>query len=361
MRIVQIIDSLDTGGAERIAVNYANALSRNIEFSGLIATRAEGSLKNQVEPAVNYLYLKKKRTLDFAAAFRLKRYCETHQIDYIHAHSTSYFLGLLVRILYPKVKLIWHDHNGMSEYLETAKAVPVNVASLFFKGIIVVNNQLKSWAERKLHCKNVIYIPNFTYEETDIQTETVLKGTPGKRILSLANLREQKNHPLLLEIAVKIKKTHPDWTFHLVGKDFQDDYSQQVKDAIVSLGLQETVFIYGSRDDIAGVITQADIAILTSKSEGLPVALLEYGFYKKAVVVTSVGEIPLIVKNEQNGFIVVSRDAAVFYDALVKLIEDKDLRNAFGMSLYQTINENNSETAAIKRYLKWIESLEDAK
>ncbi len=37
MRVVQIIDSLEAGGAERMAVNYANALSKNIEFSGLIA------------------------------------------------------------------------------------------------------------------------------------------------------------------------------------------------------------------------------------------------------------------------------------------------------------------------------------
>ena len=48
MRIVQIIDSLEIGGAEKMAINYANALSAKIEFSGLVATRAEGKLKNQL-------------------------------------------------------------------------------------------------------------------------------------------------------------------------------------------------------------------------------------------------------------------------------------------------------------------------
>ena len=43
MRIVQIIDSLDVGGAEKMAVNYANALVGRIEFSGLVVTRAEGN------------------------------------------------------------------------------------------------------------------------------------------------------------------------------------------------------------------------------------------------------------------------------------------------------------------------------
>ena len=39
MRIIQLIDSLEAGGAERMAVSYANALSEDIEFSALVATR----------------------------------------------------------------------------------------------------------------------------------------------------------------------------------------------------------------------------------------------------------------------------------------------------------------------------------
>lgn len=61
MRIVQIIDSLETGGAERMAVNYANALSEKIEFSGLIASRKEGLLLNQIDKNVSYLFLKKRK------------------------------------------------------------------------------------------------------------------------------------------------------------------------------------------------------------------------------------------------------------------------------------------------------------
>lgn len=44
MRILQLIDSLEAGGAERMAVTYANALVQEIAFSGLVATRKEGPL-----------------------------------------------------------------------------------------------------------------------------------------------------------------------------------------------------------------------------------------------------------------------------------------------------------------------------
>ena len=73
MRVVQIIDSLEVGGAEKMAINYANALSNRIEFSGLVATRAEGHLKSQLSDSVSYLFLKKTKTVDFPAAFRFLR------------------------------------------------------------------------------------------------------------------------------------------------------------------------------------------------------------------------------------------------------------------------------------------------
>ncbi len=357
MRIVQIIDSLEIGGAEKMAINYANALSAKIEFSGLVATRAEGKLNNQLSNSVSYLFLKKKSTLDFAAVFRLKEYCKENKVEYLQPHSSSYFTAVLLKFIYPKVSIIWHDHNGLSEFISSDKAFVLKLSSFFFKGIIVVNYKLKNWAESELNCKKVIYLSNFTTIDIAINAETVLKGESGKRILCLANLRVQKNHFLLLEVAEKLKQSHPDWTFHLVGKDFDDDYSKQVKLLIINKHLEDSVFVYGSKNDIKNIINQSDITVLTSKSEGLPIALIEYGLSKKPVVSTKVGEIPLIIKDGINGFIVDANDADLFYQKVVRFITESDLRAQMGDSLYQTVIENNSEEGVIANYLNWILSL----
>lgn len=356
MRIVQIIDSLEAGGAERMAVNYANALALRIEFSGLVSTRAEGSLKSEIYSNVNYMFLKKKHALDFSAVRRLARYCRENQVTHIHAHSTSYFIAILVKFIFRRIKIIWHDHNGNSEFLEVRDAVPLNVCSFLFCGIIVVNNQLKEWALRELHCANVLYIPNFTHFNENGESSTVLQGQPGKRILHLANLREQKNHFFLIEVALLMKQTHPEWTFHLVGKDFNDDYSAKLIKSIKSNNLEKSVLVYGSKSDTANIIRQCDIAVLTSKSEGLPVALLEYGLQRKPVVVTHVGDIPLIVEHAKNGFIVPKGDISGFADCLKKLADDRVLRETIADNLYTTILEGHSEEAAMNRYLNWIES-----
>jgi glycosyltransferase involved in cell wall biosynthesis len=357
MRIIQIIDSLEAGGAERMAISYANALTHKIEFSGLVTTRKEGAFLSQINPNVSYLFLKKKRQLDFGALFKLRSFVLINKVTIIHAHSTSFFLAFLLKLTCPSLKIIWHDHFGNNEFLSTRPQLALKITAPFFNGVIAVNQKLKGWSEEILKSKNVIYLPNFPTIENDIKDRTVLKGNDGKRIVSLANLREQKNHFLLLDIAVKLKKSHPEWTFHLVGKDFEDEYSSQIKQALLDYKLENNVFLYGSKQDIQNVLSQSDIAILTSQSEGLPVALLEYGLYKKAVVVTNVGEIPMVVQNKINGYIVNSNEVDSFYNALVDLLENEALRNDFGNALYNTIQDDYSCSSVIEKYLNWLQEI----
>jgi len=357
MRILQIIDSLDIGGAEKMAVNYANALSNQVAFSGLVTTRKEGNLKEQISSNVPYLFLNRKRTLDFSAIFRLKKYCKSNDIQYVQAHSSSFFTAFLLKLILFRIKIIWHAHNGLSEFLNVRESFALKIASYFFEGIIVVNYQLKNWAERELNCKRAIYLANFTSIFQSELKETELFGENEKRILCLANLRFQKNHFLLIDVAKKLKLSHPDWTFHLVGKDFNDDYSRKVKKAITDNNLQNHVFIYGSKNDTQYIIEQSEIAILTSQSEGLPVALLEYGLNKKPVVSTEVGEIPLIIINNENGFVVPKFDVIQFYNALLEMIENKELRLKLGNSLYITIQQNNSEEAVLNKFISWVKTI----
>ncbi|WP_366184765.1 glycosyltransferase [Flavobacterium ovatum] len=358
MRILQLIDSLEAGGAERMAVSYANALCSQIEFSGLVTTRKEGALASQLDDAAKYLFLNKKSTFDIPALFRLRKFVKKNRITVIHAHSTSFFIAFMLKLIYPSVQLIWHDHYGNSDFLEKRKIAALKIGCYFFDGIVVVNEKLKIWAQKKLHFKNVIYIPNFISINKSIVVKTILKGPSEKRIICLANLREQKNHYLIIDVAIKMKKDYPDWTFHLVGKDFEDSYSSEIKSLISENMLQNTVFIYGTKEDIGNILSQSTIAILSSKSEGLPVVLLEYGLYEKPVVVTAVGEISKLVQNGKNGFVVPSDDVDSFYTALERLVNNRELRYIYGLALHQTIKEEYSEKAVIHQYLEWLKKQE---
>jgi glycosyltransferase involved in cell wall biosynthesis len=356
MRIIQIIDSLEAGGAERMAVSYANALADHIEFSGLVSTREEGPLVRQLDHRVAYLHLNKKNAFDIGALLRLRNFVKSNTVSIVQAHSSSFFTAFLLKLIYPSIKLIWHDHNGDSDFLDKRPTFIFRMTMPFFDGIVAVNQNLKKWSIEKLYFNHVIYLPNFVGLEKEVSATTILKGTAGKRIVLLANLREQKDHFLVLEVAKKIKEFYPGWSFHLIGKDFNDSYSQKVKILINDWNLDQMVFLYGSRQDIGTILEQATIGILTSKSEGLPVALLEYGFHKMAVVVTDVGDVSLVVKNRKNGFLVNSENSELFYNSLAELIDNDGLKIDFGDKLYKTVTEIFSETVVIQNYLNWVQT-----
>ena len=358
MRILQLIDSLEAGGAERMAVNYANALATTLEFSSLVATRKEGPLLGEIDSKVIYLFLNKKRQLDFGALWRLRSFVLLHSITHVHAHSTSFFMAFLLKLALPSLKIIRHDHYGNASFLDQRPRKVLQCAAIGFSGVIAVNQQLKDWSEKRLKAKNVMYLPNFIPIPTiQYAKTTFLKGSTGKRIVVLANLRPQKNHFLLLEIAYMLKTSYSDWTFHLVGKDFDDAYSLAIKDKIKELALENQVFLYGSRTDVNFILEQCDIGILTSASEGLPVAFLEYGMQPLPVVVTAVGELPNIVNNGVNGWLVASNDAGSFYKALIALIADNSMRNRMALALQQTVLEGYSSKRVLQKYLQWLESL----
>jgi glycosyltransferase involved in cell wall biosynthesis len=92
-------------------------------------------------------------------------------------------------------------------------------------------------------------------------------------------------------------------------------------------------------------------------SEGLPLAVLEYGLYKLPVVSTNVGEIYKVITSENEGIIVESDNKNEFTDAIEKLILDKKYREDLGLALQNRIKLNYSETAIIKEYLLWLNSL----
>ncbi len=359
MRVLQLIDTLNAGGAERMAVNLANALLGHTEGSYLCATREEGTLKSSIKQGVEYLFLKRKSTLDINALLRLKSYVKTHNIDVIHAHSSSFFIATLLKFLVPKLEIVWHDHYGKSEFLANRPKRILRFCSRYFSQIISVNEILKIWAEQHLKCSRVTLMNNFVTPD-EHPPKTLLYGTKGKRVLCIANLRPQKDHLTLLEAFKDVVNYYPNWTLHCVGKDFKDDYSQMIYDHTNTNKLDSNVYFYDSCEDIASIISRCEIGVLSSKSEGLPLALLEYGFGKLATVSTDVGDCKKVITSSELGILVEPENSDKLSEALKYYIKDEDARIKKAERLYDSVYKNYSETAVIDELLKIYQRLINA-
>lgn len=351
IRVLQLIDSLEAGGAERIAVSYANGLLDHVDASYLCTTRMEGVLKEKLNKDVGYLFLKKTKTLDLKAVNVLGCFLKRNHISTIHAHGSSFFIGVMIKILNPKIKLIWHDHYGNRVNSSFFNTVVLQICSLFFSSILVVSEDLERWGKKRLWNKKISYIQN--YPQLDIgEKVTVLKGVPQKRIVCLANLREDKNHPFLIEAFSQLLKFYPDWTLHLVGQNHNDQYAINLNKLVNKLKIRNKVFIYGSCPDILNILSQAQIGVLSSKSEGLPLALLEYGLQGLATITTDVGQCSKVITHHVNGIVVESNNKEALCAAFKLFVENNSIRELYSKHLRNHILEVYSETSTLNHVIK---------
>lgn len=350
MRVLQLIDSLEAGGAERMAVNYANALANKIVFSGLVTTRKEGVLKNQIDKKVTYLFLKRTKKIDFKAVIVLRKYIRDNKIDIIHAHGSSFFIAVLVKFTFPKIKIIWHDHYG-TRPKQTKKENRILIfLSVFFSAIFVVNFQLEKWNKKNMNCRTVTFIPNFATSQS-ILNETTLTGIDGKRIVFLANLKNPKNHILILKAFKDLNLKDLGWTLHLIGKDYFDSYSKMIKNFIESSSLHNDIHLYDSKSDIKYILSQASIGVLASTEEGFPVTLLEYGLENLAVLSTNVGYCEVIIENNFNGLLFDPNSVYEVTEQLIKLVTNVSLRNKLADNFKKSVDKNYSEEVVVEKLI----------
>ncbi len=353
MKVLQLIDSLQPGGAERMAVTLANELHEHGFDSFLCVSRDEGLLKDSINSDVNYIFLRKKSSMDIAGFRRLTKAVKKNGIDVIHAHSSSFFWATLVKIMYPRVRLIWHDHYGNSEEVDNRSHNTLRYCSRYFNGIISVNEILHDWAEKKLRCQRVRFIRNFVSKHTVISSETTLDGDPEFRIVCLANLRRQKDHINLLRAFKQVQASIPGASLHLLGKDIDREYMLELKNYVGIENLKR-VYFHGARQDVNLLLQQATVGVLSSSSEGLPVALLEYGINGLPVVCTDVGQCADVIGTK--GLVVPAENSEALAEALLIYLKNPEKAQNDAVFFQKHIEKNYSFQAILPELMEMYES-----
>ncbi|MCL6219160.1 glycosyltransferase family 4 protein [Zunongwangia pacifica] len=322
MRVLQLIDSLHPGGAEKMAINLFKELNNSGIECFICTTRQEGLLKSEIIDFSKYLFLKKRNSIDVKALRSLYLFIKSKKINIIHAHGTSYFTAFLIKFAFSKkVTLIWHDHYGNSEFLEHRPYKILRFCSKWFDGVVCVNNVLLTWCKSKLLASKYLMINNFVSLPEGKVDSLQLNGSQSFKLICIANLRPQKNHHFLLNVFNEIVD-HYEISLHLFGKDFYDAYSEEIKKKVDEMS---NVYYYGSQKITKAILKQANVGLLVSKSEGLPLALLEYGMAGLPVICTVVGECREVIGNF--GLLIPSDDEKALNIAIKTYFTDENMRN----------------------------------
>jgi glycosyltransferase EpsD len=168
-------------------------------------------------------------------------------------------------------------------------------------------------------------------------------------LICVGELSHRKHQDLLIEVAAELKDKIQNIKILIVGSgSLEAHYKKQSK----ALDLQNQVKFLGYRKDIDKLMNLSDVAVSTSRHEGLPVNVMEAMATGLPLVVTDCRGNRDLVHHRENGFVVEMDDAVGFASFIQKLYQSKELRNAFGKKSIQRI-----KSYSIKEVLKVMENI----
>jgi glycosyltransferase involved in cell wall biosynthesis len=339
MTILQLITRSDLGGAQSVVINLSNALSATNDV--IVASGdGDGKLWRLLNPTIKQEYigsLKRELSLrnDFKTILYLRKLYHRYKPDIIHLHSSK--AGILGRIAFPKSKIVYTVHGFDSIRIAYRKFLPIErFLQNRCRAIVGVSN----YDARNLQAERIIHNVRVVYN--GITVPKPLKEDPfqkmdgfSHRILCIARLSPQKNSDLFLALAEHL----PQYAFIWIGNQTE-----------MSKPYSANVFFMGNLPNAGAYNEYADLFVLPSNYEGLPMTIIEAMSFGKPVVASNVGGISEIVTNNENGY-VVENDASAFAEKIQYILENKDVYERFSQNALRRFQQDLTVDKMVNGYL----------
>ena len=357
------MDSSKYGGIERFNVELARMLwSRG--YKGVFVYESEPASRDFVKDMENakgeiIVLCSRKKRVRFCRAFAklLKKY----QPVLVHAHFTkarffavpiAYFMGFkkLFFTIHGEMdpKKLIKPHTRLWYYWANKKAKVIAVSDN------IVSSYKTNWPDSKIQR---IYL-GVRQIKGERRESRVKLGMPQDQmvLLSVSNFNHIKGLDVLCS-AVKLLKDRGvlnDLTcLYIVGQPEKD--KEELEKLIEKLEIQPYIRMMGISNDVPDYMVSADLYIQASRSEGLPLALMEASSSALPLVGTKVGGIPEVVRDGYNGMLVDSENAEMLADAIGKLIQEASLRHSYGENSLMVYQQNFSVEQGVVQTLGYYD------
>jgi L-malate glycosyltransferase len=174
----------------------------------------------------------------------------------------------------------------------------------------------------------------------------IVDGTPLVGLIVNFNF-EIKGHVYFLGAAKKILEKVPNVKFVLVGDGpLRHQYEEMASD----LDVKKDVLFLGKRNDVPAIISNLDVSVQSSTSEGLSNVILESMAAGKPVIATNVGGSPEMVVNDITGYLVPPADSSAMAGAITALLQNPDKARAMGAAGRKVVQEKFTVETMVKKY-----------
>jgi glycosyltransferase involved in cell wall biosynthesis len=361
-----VTKGLGPGGAERLLLSSAAIADKerfNVQAAYLLPWKDH--LVGPLDAlGVRAICLDSRRELDPRWVYRLRNLVREESIDVVHAHSPMVaalarpVLRALPRPQRPALvgteHNLWSSHHPITRWANHL-TLPLEDVTIAVSEEVRASmpSRLARRAEVIIHGVDVDAIAARRSERDAARAELGLSDN-DLVVATVANLRANKDYPTMMEAARRLADGGQPVRFISVG---QGPLAEELEKERDRLGLGDHFRFLGYREDPVRVLAAADVFCLSSRFEGLPIALLEAMAVGLPVVATRVGGIPSVVTDGIEGRLAQPGDPAALAAAVSEL-RDSELRARFAAAAGQRARAYGIDRA-VQRQQELYEMLAD--
>lgn len=328
IKIAYLINSFDTSGAEKAMVRLCSNLdNKKYDITCIALQKGDGSLINELERnALKYRYFNIK-IFNLIEMINLLSFIKKNN-DSILVCSLfrSSFFGRLIGLIL-QIKVINWQHN-IHDFKNPIKRLLINITNPMSDIII-----LDSVATYNAYNINNYFVNKKKLKIIPIgglRLSDYFKSRKKKdriTIASIGRLIHAKGYDKLIPVAAKIINTNKNVFFKIAGDGKERKKLQKL---IVRNKIQNNFILEGFVRDIPSFLSQADIYVQPSRTEGLSMTVVEAMASYLPIIASDVGGINESVHNNINGYLIKHDNYQEFHDRIEELINDSKLREKFG-------------------------------
>ena len=355
-RVLHMIETPGTGGAERVLVDIARSLPSPFESVGAILVDG-WTVQELRATGIPCHILPLQRSFDYGWPSRLARFIQTNRIDIVHAHeftSAVYAAFGAALASVPIVSTI-HGKNYWPErlYRRAALRIAIEMSAAF----VAVSFDLARFVsatvpvpERKLTVvRNGIDLTKFFPDVSSAaRARAELGAAPSDVvILCVGALDPVKGQSILVDVACGLRGRVAPFKIWIVG---EGPLRSELQSRIDKENLGDCVRLLGWRTDVATLLSSANLSVLPSFSEGMPLAVMESMACGTPIVASRVGGVGELIVDGTHGLLVRAGDVQALTAAVSRLVTDHALGSRLATAGRDRAAKEFSLTGMTDRY-----------
>lgn len=312
VKVLQIIDTLTIGGAEKVFTDIIVNFSKELNMDAMIIRREESDSSNidKIQSITKTIFLNRTNKFSIVKAYKCHIICKNYRVIHVHLRHTFKYIYFLRFIFNGSYKIILHDHYGE---IEINQNPPFKFYSIIKPDYYIgVSDKLSHWAEItwKIKQNRVCNLLNLHFSKFESLAGTNRNG----RWVMLGNIKVIKNQLFAIK-CLQEYKINLEIIGNIQDENYLDLIKSEYKNKKINVGLIHNTIVDTK------FLMKYEFGIFTSLSESGPMVLIEYIDAGIKFLAHKTGSIGAVIAEYFPEFFIDNLDTNEWRKRLIELME----------------------------------------